>query len=98
MISSEWLSKVKEIGTSQFLTSLAISVVFVALSFAVKPILKGVSGADIKDLGMGLLILLGLTGAILAASYIINEMPEIKEGKLISFALTGISMTGRLKI
>jgi hypothetical protein len=93
MKSSEWLSKVEKIGMDQFLTSIAISVVFVALSFAVKPILKGVSGANLKDLGMGLLILLGLTGAILVASYIINEMPEIEEGKLSSFALTGISMT-----
>lgn len=93
MMSSEWLSKVDKIGMDQFLTSIAISVVFVALSFAVKPILKGVSGANLKDLGMGLLILLGLTGAILAASYIINEMPKIDESKLASFALTGISMT-----
>ena len=93
MMSSGWLSKVEKIGMDQFLTSIAISVVFVALSFAVKPILKGVSGANLKDLGMGLLILLGLTGAILVASYIINQMPEIEEGKLLSFALTGISMT-----
>jgi hypothetical protein len=96
MESSFYFSKVENITGGQFLTSLGISVVFIALSFAVKPILKGVSGANLKDLGMGLLVLIGLTGAIVAASYIINEMADVDEGKLKNFALTGLSLAGAI--
>jgi hypothetical protein len=91
-VGSEWLSEVKPIGLFQFFTALGISIVFVALGYAVKPLLSGVKGVSLVDMGKGVLVILALTAAIVAASYLINEMKTITMAQGMSFIGVAISV------
>ena len=90
MASSEYLNKVQPIGFAQAISSIVIAGIFVILSYAVKPLMKGISGVNFKDVIMGTLIILALTGSIVAASYLISEMNAVDIGKLLSFGMLGI--------
>lgn len=91
-VSSEWLSEVKTIGLSQFLTAIGISVVFVALSFSVKSLMKGISGVSYSDIVKGLVVILALTAGIVAASYLIDEMKPISLSQGIRFVGVAIAL------
>src|SRR5690606_31533708 len=91
-VGSEFLSGVKPIGPSQFLTALGISAVFVALSYSVRSLMRGVQGIGIGDVGKGVLVILALTTAVVAASYLISEIKPISISQGLTFVGTSIAI------
>lgn len=107
--SSELLSNVIPITLDKFITSLGISIVFIGLSFAASQIIKklqGLSPATIASAVIAIPILMvAMSGAIMASSYILDKMTVLSEDKLINAGLIGaglslisIAMTPSIKV
>jgi hypothetical protein len=77
MLSSYPLSKVKPIGLFQFLTSIAISILFVAQSFLFVKLVKILKNTTIKDIVQTGVKLVAISTSIFAAGFIISKMPQI---------------------
>jgi hypothetical protein len=77
MLSSYPLSKVKPIGLFQFLTSIAISLLFVVQSFLFVQIVKILKNTSVKDIVKTGVKLIAITTAVFAAGFIISKMPQI---------------------
>jgi hypothetical protein len=92
-LSSLAISKVSDISFGQFLTSLGVSVLFVAFSFALKPIMS-----NLKDLDIGKVFLLASVFATLSlsvaiSSHILAESETIEAGKILNIILLGIGIS-----
>jgi hypothetical protein len=90
--SSELLSKVVPIGFDQFLTSLGISVVFIALSFAAKQIIKSSSDLKTSDIVNIPILFVTLSAAIWLSSIILDKMTIVSSDKLINAGLIGAGL------
>ena len=90
--ASKLFSLIRPIGIFQALTAIFISAVFVVLAYAVKPLLQGVKDVSPKDILVGTLTILALTGAIVGASYLINQMEIVPLGTLFNFVMTSIAV------
>ena len=75
--ASYYLSLVRPIGLFQAFTAILIAATFVVLSYAVKPLMQGVKGITEKQIGMGTLVLLALTAAVVGASYLLMLMSPV---------------------
>lgn len=91
--SSHFLSGVKKVGNDQLITSLAISGAFLILSYAAKPLMKGLSGISGNDIKNGVVALLALTGAVVGASYLISAVSNVDTGKIFKFLGLSISVS-----
>lgn len=104
--SSKYLSEVDGSMTlQQGLTSIFISAMFVVLSYAIGPMVRGVRGATIKDVAMGAGSMVIMAGAVAAATEYLSKSDEISPMKVLGFTLLGLgllavsvpfSMTARL--
>jgi hypothetical protein len=91
-LSSYALQLVMPVDIFKLLTAVVIAATFVVLSYAVKPLLEGLKGVSLKDIGMASLILIALTATIVAASWILMLMAPIEPSKLFKFLFLGISL------
>jgi hypothetical protein len=92
MASSQLLSMVTPIGLFQAITSILIAGVFVILSYVVKPLLSGIKGVSYSDVLKGTVIILAMSGSILAASHIISNMADVTMSQILSFIGIGVSI------
>lgn len=80
-LSSEHLSKVTPIGFVQVLSAIFISVVFIALSFAAKGIIKSFQGIDPGTAAIAAvsipLLMISLSAAILGASFFLSKVVDV---------------------
>ncbi len=89
--SSQYLQGVVPISPFQALTSILIAGVFVILGYAVKPLLQGLSGASLKEMASGVLILVALSAAITGVSWIIQGVAPVTFGSILKFVAVGLS-------
>jgi hypothetical protein len=97
MESSQYIRNVQPIGIQQFFASIMISIIFVAMSFAVKFIVKNTKGITAKDMVKGALILVAMGVGILAASLLIKMIPNISNsqfGSFVKLSLVMVSLAG----
>jgi hypothetical protein len=98
MLSSYPLSKVKPIGLFQFLTSVAISVLFVVQSYLfvqLVKILKNVSVSDIVKTGVKLI---AISTIVFTAGFIISKMPDVGLLKILGVVLFTTGLVAISKI
>jgi len=103
--ASWWFSLIRPIGLFQALTAIFISAVFVVLAYAVKPLLEGVKGVEYKDMLKGGVVIVALSAAVVAASWLLKLMPDIEIGTIIKFgimavalAITTVVMAGAVRV
>jgi hypothetical protein len=75
--TSKMFQSIVPIGLFQALTAILISATFVILAYAVKPLMKGVEGVTLKQIGMGTLVLLALTAAVVGASWLMMGLKPV---------------------
>ena len=93
IVGASWyFSAIRPIGLFQALTAILISAVFVVLSYAVKPLMQGIKGSNPKDIVLGTIAILALTGAVVAASYLLALMQPVSFGQLIDFVFSSIAI------
>ena len=90
--ASYYLSLVRPIGLFQAFTAILIAATFVVLSYAVKPLMQGVKGITEKQIGMGTLVLLALTAAVVGASYLLMLMSPVSFSIIAKFLFLSISI------
>ena len=91
--SSYILSTVQPIGLFQALTAIMIAGTFVVLSYAVKPLMKGVEGVSLKQAVLGTLILLALSASVVAVAWMMLKMPIVPFSTILKFAITGVAIS-----
>ena len=91
--ASQMFQYIVPIGLFQALTAILISATFVVLSYAVKPLMKGVEGVTLKQIGMGTLVLLALTSAVSIASWIMMSMAPVSFGTILKFAALALTLS-----
>jgi len=92
MVSSYFISGVKPIGFAQFLTALGISILFVALGFATKLVVKGLRGVTTAQTINAMKTLLIVATTVAIASFIVALTPEIPLKKVVQFGLLGVGL------
>ena len=90
--SSYFLSGVQSIGIGQFITSLAISILFIPLAFAAGVLLKMTKGIGIKEMITVPITMVLMSGAVMLSSHILSQSVEIDGGKLWNLVLIGITL------
>lgn len=91
---ASWLfSMIVPIGLFQALTAIVISATFVVLSYSVKPLMKGVKGISEKDILNGTLVLLALSAAVVAASWMLMLMAPVPFSTMFKFLIFSITLT-----
>ena len=101
MYSSPFISQTKPVGLLNFFAAIMISVIFVAMSFAVKTIIKNLKDIKFTDIKQSFLILLGMSVLTGAVGLLIGLLPPLPIGKVLGFlTVVGIllAMTFSLKI
>lgn len=94
IVGASWyFSLIKPIGLFQALTAILISATFVVLSYAVKPLMKGVEGVTGKQIGMGTLVLLALTAAVVGASWLMMGLKPVSFSTIAKFLFLSISLS-----
>lgn len=92
--SSKILSEVTPIGIFQALTSIMIAGTFVVLSYAIKPMMKGVEGVTLKQAILGTLVLLALSASVVAVAGLMLKMPIVPFSTILNFAVAGVAIAG----
>ena len=94
MYSSWFLSSVMPVGIFQLLTSLAIGLIFIPLGFAAGAILSSANKMDIDNIWKIPLLMITMSVAITASSYILNEAVDIDFVRLLKIGLLGGILAG----
>ena len=90
MLSSFILSKVKPIGLPQFLTALAISVIFIPMAFALKIMSKAIQGISVAKIVSLPIIVVAMSLAIQLSSEILAKTVPIPFATLLSIGALAI--------
>lgn len=93
-VSSWALSMVKPINFGQFITALGISILFIALSFAVSLIAKYMNNIGLDDVIILPMLFVTLSSAIYLSSLILSKSAVIPNDKIFSALKIGILMAG----
>ena len=93
-VSSWALSTVKPIGFAQFMTALGISILFIAMSFAVSLIAKSMKNIGLDDVVILPLLFITLSTAVYLSSLILAKSVVVPNDKLFSALKIGILMAG----
>jgi hypothetical protein len=103
LLSSKFLYQVKPIGILQFLTSIAISALFVGFAFAAGLIVKWTKNLKTKDVLFGSFVVLTMTTTVALAGFIISKstLPGAAQilkfvGFSIALGVTTIAIAGTL--
>jgi hypothetical protein len=91
--TSKMFQSIVPIGLFQALTAILISATFVILAYAVKPLMKGVEGVTLKQIGMGTLVLLSLTAAVVGASWLMMGLKPVSFSTIAKFLFLSISLS-----
>jgi hypothetical protein len=91
--TSKMFQSIVPIGLFQALTAILISATFVILAYAVKPLMKGVEGVTLKQIGMGTLVLLALTAAVVGASWLMMGLKPVSFSTIAKFLFLSISLS-----
>ena len=91
--ASQMFANIVPIGLYQAFTAILISATFVVLSYAVKPLMKGVEGVTLKQIGMGTLVLIALTAAVVAASWLMMGLKPVSFTTIAKFLFLSISLS-----
>ena len=91
--ASMMFASIVPIGLYQALSAILISATFVVLSYAVKPLMKGVEGITLKQIGMGTLVLLALTAAVVGASWLMMGLKPVAFSTIAKFLFLSISLS-----
>jgi len=93
IMASSWiLSGIRPIGFFQFLTAVAIAIVFIPISYAIGPMLKSLKGIEYKDIAKLPLMLVAISGAIMLSSLILVNTQIIPIGTLFNIVLQSIAL------
>lgn len=90
--SSLALSMVQQITFTQFITSLGISILFIALSYAVKPIVSATKGLKLQDIIILPLLFTTLSYAIAYSSKYLKETEQIEFMKILNIVALGVGL------
>lgn len=90
--SSEYLSDVTPIGLPQFLTALGISIVFLALSYTMVPIIKKIGEVDWGDILKMPVLFTTMSLAIMLSSHILSNTADISIDMLLKIAILGTTI------
>ena len=103
LLSSNFLYQVRPIGILQFLTSIAISALFVGFAFAAGLIVKWTKNLKTKDVLFGSFVVLTMTTTVALAGFIISKstLPGAAQifkfvGFSIALGVTTIAIAGTL--
>lgn len=91
--SSFILSYIQPVGLAQLITAFGITAAFVLMSYGIGSLAKGVKNIDAKGLIMLPLVLVTMSMAILAASYILAGVNPIAPGNLGNIILMAGTLT-----
>lgn len=90
--ASSWVMQlIMPVGFKQVLTAIAISIMFVVLSYAVGPLMKGIKGVAYEDMAKGVLVMLALTGAVVLASQMVVYLAPLSFEQMIRLVLFSIA-------
>jgi hypothetical protein len=99
MISSEYYAQIKPIGFMQFITAIAISIVFVVLAFAVSLIARAFSGWSMTPAkaaviaGISVLLFIALSYALMVSSEFLANVTEVPFMKLLNILVMAIALS-----
>lgn len=94
IMSSSWiLSSVKPVGFWQLMTVIGISAAFVVLSYGLPKLVEAISKVGIKDTLLMPIILIALSTAIMASSFILSAVQVIPLETLLNIALQSIVLS-----
>ena len=85
--SSYILSLIKTISPAQALTAVFIAATFAVISFNIKKMIDGIGDLDLKKLVLLPLVLIVISGAIAASSYLFGMIKTISVGQAITAIL-----------
>lgn len=91
--SSILLQAVMPVGIFKLFTAVLIAAVFVVISYSIDKIMKGVKGVSLKDVGIGALVLVAITAAIVGAAFLLQIMPVVKTNQLFSFVGVALALS-----
>jgi hypothetical protein len=91
--SSKYLSKVESVGMVQFLTSLAISILFIPLAFSAGLLIKMTKGISLSDMVTVPITMVLMSSAVALSSHILATSTEIEPGKLWNLLLMGMTLS-----
>jgi hypothetical protein len=91
--ASYLFSLIRPIGFFQALTAIVIAATFVVLSYSVKPLMNGVKGVNPKDIITGTIVLLALSAAVVAVSWLLMLMAPVPFTNLIKFLILSFSLS-----
>lgn len=91
--ASYLFSLIQPIGFFQALTAIVIAATFVVLSYSVKPLMSGVKGVSQKDIINGTIVLLALSAAVVAASWLLMLMAPVPFTTVFKFLIFSVILT-----
>lgn len=83
------LQLVKPIGLAQFFTTIFIAVLFLILSYAITPLVKGMGGIKAKDVILLPFLFVTISIAVYVASLILSKIQPIPYGLLFNILVMG---------
>lgn len=96
---ASWLfSMIVPIGFFQALTAIVIAATFVVLSYSVQPLIKGVKGISEKDILNGTLVLLALSAAVVAASWMLMLMAPVPFSNVFKFLFLSLAISASVVV
>jgi len=91
--ASSWiLQLVKPVGIFKLFTAILIAAMFTVISFVIPHLMKGIKNVKVKDVLTGGLVLLAITAAIVAASWLISVMKPISIATMFKLIFLSISL------
>ena len=91
--SSEYLAMTRPITLMQFITAVAVSAVFVVLSFALPRLAKAVEKINIAKAALMPIVFVTLSLALVASSYILSEIREMSITRMFNVVLQSVMLT-----
>ena len=91
--SSKILKDVEWIGLGGAISSILVAGVFFAISYAIKPLMKGIQGVKVTDMFKGTAMMVMMSGAILASSLLIAQMPSLNLVNILLFGAVGLAVS-----
>jgi hypothetical protein len=90
--SSQLLSKVEPVTFVQFLTSVAISIVFLVLAYAISPLVKMIGGMKWEDTLKLPVLFTIMSLSIMLSSHILSKTADISLEMLLKIAILGVTL------
>lgn len=94
LTASSWiLSYVQPIGFSQFITAVAISAIFVVLSYAIAEAMRPLKKVNVKQVIMLPIVFVSMSLALMLSSHILGMSSVVEPGLLFNLILQSITLS-----